>query len=59
MKDDWLAMQRVWKVVSRDYELRALRDEFLFLTERECSEKTKNLSEWRGCIEKFEGETVP
>ena len=48
----WAGLQKIWKVVSKDYELRELRNKFLSELEFECSEKTKSLVEWREYIKK-------
>jgi hypothetical protein len=46
-KKGWSGLEKVWRVVENDYELRKKRDEFLDYLEREQYEGLKAIAEWR------------
>jgi hypothetical protein len=46
-KKEWYNLERIWRVVEDDYELRKKRDEFLDYLEREEYERLKAVSEWK------------
>lgn len=51
----WSALEKIWRVVESDYELRKRRDEFLSYLEREHTEGVKAISEWRKYLKQEEG----
>jgi hypothetical protein len=46
-KKEWGTLEKVWRVVESDYELRKKRDEFLDYLEREQYERLKAVAEWK------------
>ena len=46
-KKGWIGLEKIWRVVESDYELRKKRDEFLDYLEREQYEGLKAIAEWR------------
>ena len=46
----WAALQKIWRIVEEDYELRKSRDEFLSYLEREHNEGIKAVAEWRSYV---------
>jgi hypothetical protein len=46
-KKQWSNLERIWRVVENDYELRKKRDEFLDYLTREHYEGLKAIAEWR------------
>jgi hypothetical protein len=49
-KKQWSNLERIWRVVENDYELRKKRDEFLDYLEREQYEGLKAIAEWRAYL---------
>jgi len=46
-KKEWGTLEKIWRVVESDYELRKKRDEFLDFLEREQYERLKAVAEWK------------
>ena len=46
-KKEWSVLEKIWRVVESDYELRKKRDEFLYFLEREQYERLKAVAEWK------------
>ena len=46
-KKEWSALEKIWRVVESDYELRKKRDEYLYFLEREQYERLKAVKEWK------------
>jgi hypothetical protein len=56
-KKEWSGLEKIWRVVESDYELRKKRDEFLDYLEREQYEGLKAISEWRKYLKQKQAAT--
>lgn len=52
---EWDALQKIWRVVAEDYELRKKRDEILSYLEREHNEGLKAIAEWKRYLKQDQG----
>jgi hypothetical protein len=56
-KKGWSGLEKIWRVVESDYELRKKRDEFLDYLEREQYEGLKAIAEWRKYLKQEQAAT--
>jgi hypothetical protein len=51
-KKEWSVLEKIWRVVESDYELRKKQDEYLYFLEREQYERLKAIAEWKEYLKK-------
>jgi len=56
-KKEWGRLEKIWRMVTGDYELRKKRDEFLDYLEREQYEGLKAIAEWRKYLKQEQAAT--